>query len=275
MPKFGAIPPNFGLFAQFLLGLKAMKNELPDGATPSPVSATKASLWAAVLGNALIASIFTSTAYLVGVVFQQQYMKTLKFNYELYPKSSAEYFLYSFIAFFQMFPAWLTAASNGFKIIVLVGAFAFFLVLVNYLGNRLGESKWMKRRQEKLSGNAKLRILGPFLYVPALTITTIFYVPLFFAVIMVIPVAIGEIMGKKQAEEDAAHYAKGCDIDPKEGYYCTLITESGKKVALGFIVDASSEYVAIVENGRSRSIPIKDKEFSQYVAGDTKSAESN
>jgi hypothetical protein len=37
----------------------------------------------------------------------------------------------------------------------------------------------------------------------------------------------------------------------------------------------TSEYVAIVENGRSRSIPVKDKEFSQYVAGDTKSAESN
>ncbi len=92
---------------------------------------------------------------------------------------------------------------------------------------------------------------------------------------MLIPVGIGEMMGKKQAREDAEHYAKGCDIDPKEGYYCTLITESGKKVALGFIVGATSEYVAIVENGRNRSIPIKDKEFSQYVAGDTKSAESN
>jgi hypothetical protein len=49
----------------------------------------------------------------------------------------------------------------------------------------------------------------------------------------------------------------------------------GKKVALGFIVDASSDYVAIIENGRSRSIPIKDKEFSQYVAEGTKSAASD
>jgi hypothetical protein len=92
---------------------------------------------------------------------------------------------------------------------------------------------------------------------------------------MVIPVAVGQAMGQKQARDDAAHYAKGCDIDPQEGYYCTLITESGKKVALGFIVDASSEYVAIIENGRSRSIPVKDKEFSQYVAGDTKPAGGN
>jgi hypothetical protein len=232
-------------------------------------------LWLVLLGNAVVASAFTSTAYLVGVVFQQQYMKALKFNFELYPKNSSEYFLYSFIAFFQMFPAWLTAVSNGFKIIFIVALFAFFLVLLNYLGDKLGKTAWIKRRQERLGKNTKLKALGPFLYIPILSVTMIFYVPLLLAIIMVIPVAIGEKMGQKQAREDAAHYAKGCDIDPKEGYYCTLITESGKKVALGFVVDASSEYVAIIENGRSRSIPIKDKEFSQYVAEGTKSTGSN
>lgn len=52
-----------------------------------------------MLGNAIVGSIFTATAYLIGVVFQQQYMKALKFNYELYTKSSTGYFLYSFTAF--------------------------------------------------------------------------------------------------------------------------------------------------------------------------------
>jgi hypothetical protein len=52
---------------------------------------------------------------------------------------------------------------------------------------------------------------------------------------MVIPVAVGEKMGKKQAYEEAAQYTKGCDIYSKEGYYCTLITESGKKWRLGLL----------------------------------------
>lgn len=232
-------------------------------------------LGAVLLGNAIVASVFTSAAYLVGVVFQHQYMKALKFNVELYPKSSSEYFLYSFTAFFQMFPAWLTTVSNSFKIIIVVASFSFFLVLVNYFGDKISKTAWIKARQERLGENPKLKALGPFVYIPVLAVSMIFYVPLFLGLVMFVPVAVGEMMGKRQAHEEAAHYAKGCDADQKEGYYCTLITESGKKVALGFVVDASSEYVAIIENGRSRSIPIKDKEFSQYVAGDTKSTGSN
>ena len=70
-----------------------MNQEQPDSAMTPPTQVKKSDgFWLAVLGNAVIASIFTSTAYLVGVVFQQQHMSTLRFNYELYPKSAAQYF---------------------------------------------------------------------------------------------------------------------------------------------------------------------------------------
>lgn len=133
---------------------------------------------------------------------------------------------------------------------------------------------WVKKHQNGLSGNQKFKTLGPFIYIPILSVSLIFYIPLVFGLVMLVPVAVGETMGKKKALKDMANYTKGCEADLKEADYCTLITEDGKKIALGFVVDASSEYVAVVENGISRSIPIKDKEFSQYVAKIAKSKES-
>lgn len=71
-----------------------MDKEPQPSTTSQPATPTKEkSAGLALLGNALVASIFTSTAYLVGVVFHQQYMKALKFNFELYPKNASEYFM--------------------------------------------------------------------------------------------------------------------------------------------------------------------------------------
>ena len=152
-----------------------MNIEPPDGSKMS--DAKNSGLWPAVLGNAVIASMFISMAYLIGVVFQQQYMKALKFNYELYPKSSAEYFLYSFIAVFQMLTAWLTAANDSFKILFFIAACSFFLLLINYFGKKLAENKWIKTHQQNLQKNTKLRTIVPFLYIPNKLVRTLHITP--------------------------------------------------------------------------------------------------
>jgi hypothetical protein len=98
MPKIGVFPPIFGASSPFF-HLFELKNNSP---------------WLAVLGNAIVGSIFTATAYLIGVVFQQQYMKALKFNYELILRVRRDiFFIHSRRS--QMFPTWLAAARDSLR----------------------------------------------------------------------------------------------------------------------------------------------------------------
>jgi hypothetical protein len=53
-------------------------------------------------------------------------------------------------------------------------------------------------RRKIARGGEKLKAFAPFLYSPVLALAVALYIPFFFSVIMVIPVAVGQAMGKNK-----------------------------------------------------------------------------
>jgi len=216
------------------------------------------------LSHAIVLSILTPTAYLTGVAFHQAYMQTLKINYELYPKSSADYFLYAFNALFKLVPEWLQIAGTDLRVVGVVLYVSLVIGLINKGGSLLDNSPWMKRHREKAKTSKAFRLFGEIMLVPVIGLMVIYYIPILLVILMITPVLVGEVGGQKVANADKAGFEGGCAHPKRKSAFCTQMLEAGKPVAIGFVIDASDKFVAMIDNGVARSIPIKDREFSEF-----------
>lgn len=216
------------------------------------------------LSHAVVLSILTPTAYLTGLVFHQVYMHTLRINYELYPKSSADYFLYAFKSLFELLPAWLQIAGTDLRVVGVVLFVSVAIGLINKGGSLLDNSQWMKRHREKAKTSKAFSLFGEIMLVPIIGLTVIYYIPILLVILMITPVLVGEAAGHKVAIADKAGFEGGCAHPKSKSAFCTQVLEAGKPVALGFVIDVSDKFVAVIDNGVARSIPIKDKEFLEF-----------
>lgn len=213
--------------------------------------------------SAIFVSILTYTAYLIGMIYYQEYMNSMHFNYQIFPKNSTDYFIYCYNALINLFPTWLVAEISGIRIVVVIVSLCVLLGAVNLGGKLISESKWMIHHQKGIGQNKRIRLAGHFFLPPFLALVFLYYTPIFLSIVLFVPVLIGGQMGRKVAAEDIKKYERGCDVKKNAGIYCTEVIEAGKKISVGFVIDASDKYIAILDGGRARTIPISGKEFSE------------
>ncbi|WP_211468366.1 hypothetical protein [Collimonas silvisoli] len=220
------------------------------------------------LNQAFILAILTPTAYLIGVAFYQSYMRTLRVAFELYPKTSTDYFLYAFEALLEFFPSGLKSAGTDIRIIAAVFGVLVYIALMNigaaWLESWLDSSEWMKRRREKVKMSKSIGLLGDIFLMPTVVLMAIYYIPIFITLLMLIPVLVGQSAGRDVALRDKAGFEGGCTNPKDKKAFCTQVLDGGKPVAVGFVVEASEKFVALIADGVARSIPIKDKEFVEF-----------
>lgn len=215
-----------------------------------------------ILNNAFIATIATSAIYLIGITYYQTYSTILKIPYALHPKTTPDYFLYAFHAFMELFPAWLIESIKIKAVILILILFAIW-VITNMFLDWIDTSAWNKRAKTRIP-SAGLRRIGKAALIPSVILAIFFYAPLFCVIVMLLPVSIGEGMGRKAAERDLKITKHNCATIEKSYAYCSTIIQGDKEIATGYIMDASDKYVTIIEDGKTRSIPLEGKEIRQY-----------
>jgi hypothetical protein len=182
-------------------------------------------------------------------------------NYELYPKSATDYFVYAVMAALEALPAWFQKLNSSWQLIFSIVVPVLFLAVCQYAGKRLDQSEWGKRHNARVKASLKIQAFGSAMEWPIIIFAAIFCLPLVTALILVAPVAVGQSAGREVGLRDKAAYAKGC-ADAPRGYFCVTVNEGGTRLAGGFLVDASPDYLAIADADRSLSIPRAGKSLS-------------
>ncbi|MDN2709920.1 hypothetical protein O0880_10895 [Janthinobacterium sp. SUN118] len=218
--------------------------------------------------NGAVALAFTTTAlysaiYLVGVAYYQTYMAKLGLSHYFFKKGTEDNLLYSYMAFREFFMMILNVLSNDpLAIFVIASTILFFYLLsLSRLPSSVPGSERARKIIEKMRSKWLVKFIAKILFFVGAGVSIVYYAAFAIFVVLLIPGAVGNSAGEHAARDDIKSLANGCQNAAKKGLYCHEITEGGKVIGNGYIVDASDEYVAIIENGKGRVILIKDKEF--------------
>ncbi|HEX7634847.1 MAG TPA: hypothetical protein VF427_06180, partial [Noviherbaspirillum sp.] len=138
-------------------------------------------------------------------------------------------------------------------------------ILIQIGGNALDNTERMKRARAKASQSKVFAVIGKLLFVPTISVAVIiYYIPIFLMFLLILPVALGEISANRTAKSDMARFEQGCKPIKRSSAFCTQIVENGKPIAQGFVIETSDKYVALVDHGRARVVPIKEREFLPF-----------
>ncbi|WP_292933156.1 hypothetical protein [Noviherbaspirillum sp.] len=213
---------------------------------------------------AIILSILTAAAYLTGIAFHQEYFTYFQVNHGFFPKSSSDYFLFAYRAILEILPAWLNFAGTDLRMVVILFFALVSTSIIIKIGGMLDNSERMKRVRARANKNKIFALIGELLLAPTIGFAAVYYIPIFIAILMIIPVGVGSFGGQKAAKADMERFEKGCQTSKGSDAFCTQIIDEENIIASGFIIDISDKYVALIENGNAKVVPIKEREFSSF-----------
>ena len=252
----------------------ASRNEQPVSSLPvevkhtmqaSEIKAPVAENFAVAIGvPALVGSVLTAAAYLTGVAFQQAYLTSFQVNYGLFVKGSSDYFLFAFQAILELLPTWFRIFGENFGFLGAIFGLLLLCVLVNMGGEMLDRSSRLKKMRIRIQSSKLLAVLGQLFLLPTLGLAVIYYIPLFLALLLILPVELGSYSGRRAAQADMERFEKGCKPIKNSSAFCTQIMENGNGIAYGFVIETSDKYVALNKDVKARVLPIKESEFMPF-----------
>jgi hypothetical protein len=235
------------------------QSEKPQASNPSNKSLPS---WLPL--STFLAALLTPAAYLTGVSFHQSYLETFQIPYGLFPKASSDYFLFAYRAVMEAMPAWMNFLAKEHWPAVLI-----FLVLL-YFSGFVKFARWIEKREfskrttERLRNNRAMKFISELLFVPAIGLAAIFYIPTATVILLVIPIYIGSTGGEKAAQSDLMRFQGGCSQPKDQKAFCTSIIDNGKPNGAGFVIDASEKYVALLDGEKLKVLKIDAIEFSSF-----------
>ncbi|MDN4035438.1 hypothetical protein [Massilia sp. YIM B02443] len=238
-----------------------MKFRRPQALQRHAVATPLPSPYARILNGTVFLSILTWAAYLVGVVYHQTLLDDLGIDSDIYPQDAARYFIFAFYAFFSSFISLLSPMLSDFTVAGVILLAWILIMVVVLLMVMLEERLWVKRIQAQVKNARRLRQISFSIALPIFGSLITFYTPILIAFFLILPVAVGQGAGKRDAKNYLKRIEKGCEVVSKQRFFCAEIMEDGKPIAFGLVIAATDKHVAIVEQNRSRSIPLEGKEL--------------
>lgn len=205
--------------------------------------------------------IFSGAAYLTGVAYHQAYLNAFRIPQNLIAKSTADYFLYAYMAVAESGMKFFTL--SGLASIIVISIFAvYFFQIFRWIDRKINQSSHIEWLRSRAQSNPVFRTAGKLVIVPTLVIA-FGYLALASFIAFIMPMMFGEIAGARRAAEDIAVFQQGCHKPRKDSRYCNELFENGgaAPVASGFVIDSSEKYIAIYESGTIRTYPVEGKRF--------------
>lgn len=200
----------------------------------------------------------TGTAYLVGVEYHRTYLDWLHVPKLLIAKSATDYFLYAHSAFASSL---LRMLGSTALLIASVGLYSAIWRLANRLALKVEKSERASRLQTRMRNSPRAHLFSDVILLPILFAGLSYFAVIGLLFALLLPAYIGEAAGKHQAEQDLIAFNLGCKKAEGTYRFCSEIRDGESVLARGFIIDSSEKYVAIYENGTTRTIPLDGKYF--------------
>lgn len=219
----------------------------------------------ALINGTIVITALTWTSYLVGVVYHQSLLSELGISAELYPQEASEYFIYAFYACFSTLSAVLPPMLSDVTVAVVIFLMWVLVTAIGLTVVALEKHRWVTSIQSKFIDSPQLRKVSSTFFIPMVGLILTFYVPLLFALILTMPLILGQTAAKREAKSYLTKISRGCENLLRENPYpCIEVTEAGKQVSVGILVSASEKYVGILEKTGSRSILLDGRELSTH-----------
>ena len=230
-----------------------------------PISLGRRPSLLALVQGTIPFAVASGAVYLVGFVYHTTRLHTVGINPELYPKETADLFVLAYYAWLTLVAAALPFLSQEFVGIAAIAVFWIGITTLAVVWNYVERFGWAMHLRNLILPTDRWRRAAKVAAIPVMGALLTFYIPVFALVIYAIPVFIGEAAGRRDGQAYLKSAASRCQAPRTVTPSCTEISEGGKVVGYGFVIDASDSYIALVESGRGRSIKREGKEFSTRV----------
>ena len=202
--------------------------------------------------------ILTGTAYLVGVEYHRTYLDLLHVPKSLIAKNATDYFLYAHSAFTSSL---LVMLSSTALLIVSVAMYAAIWREANRVVLKFEKSERAVQLQTRMKSSPRAHLFSDVVLLPILFSLLAYFSVIGLLFALVLPAYIGEAAGKLQAEKDLSAFNLGCKKAQGTYRFCSEIREGDSVLARGFIIDSSEKYVAVYDEGTTRTLPVEGKHF--------------
>lgn len=233
-------------------------------AQTSGPAATGASTLVTFFNGTVLLTILTWTAYLIGFVYHETYLARLGITPELYPKGAETYFIYAFYACHVLLSKLLPFLTNEAVVFVGIFLFCLFICIVNAFFKHLERSNWAAKVRQRLEHRSRVRATFVSVTISMLASFLTFYVPLTFMFATSFPILIGASAAGYEADNILEKTAKGCVPYANERFGCAEITDKGNVIAKGIVIEASGNYIALIDGSNSRSIRLEGREIVRH-----------
>lgn len=220
-------------------------------------------IWPLMLGIAL--PIFSGAAYLTGITYHQTYLNAFRIPLNLLTKTTADYFLYAYMAVTEAGLKLLGVSGLIMMVAIMLGAYLW--QIFSWIDRKVMQSGHRQWVRSKVQSKPLLRFLGKAMMVPSIVLA-LGYIGLLFFMLFLAPMMFGHTAGAQRADDDIAIFERGCEKVRRGGPDCNEIFEDGNPVpvARGFIIDSSEKYIAIYDGGTVRTLPVEGKSFVASVS---------
>lgn len=226
------------------------------------------------------AFVLVGADYVCGYLYRDAYFSRFHLDIGLFSKSTAEYFLYGGYAAFLAASALLGIKSiSAWQILLMICIAA--VALGTYLALVALVVEWLSTARKRVPRvNAAARRFSAFLreklakrsatkvgITGAGAVLLAFYLLisscLFIVFTYTIPNVIANAAADRQYETDRARFANGCE-DSGAALFCFAVLEAnGSKIAQGFLIETTTDYVALSDDGRTRVISLQGRQLVQ------------
>lgn len=205
-----------------------------------------------------------SAIYLTGVSYQQVWANHFGVGSGFFEKSTTDYFLYAYAALIKICSNWFNVLTDPWVVLSTLGLAALFIIEIALLA-------WLPRA--KIFQNAgtiinKNKFLSPPLAILALSsgITlTLLLLPLAANLFLIIPAYTGYKAAQLEIERNTPLFALGCEKVESRQDYCVRLLDGDIEIARGFVIDSSSERIALYLNGKTTILPLKDYRIETLI----------
>ncbi|WP_137886641.1 hypothetical protein [Pseudomonas sp. 2FE] len=205
-----------------------------------------------------------SAIYLIGVVYHQTWVTHFSVGASFFEKSTTDYFIYAYTALIHICGNWLNVLADPWIVLSTLGTVAFLVAEIVLL-------IWLSRPNNTPSANSifsKNKKLGILIAITALStsITLILLLlPAAANLFLITPAYTGYKAAQLSIEKNMPTYSLGCEKVEKRQDYCVRLLDGDIEIARGFVIDSSSERIALYLDGKATILPLKDYRIETLI----------
>lgn len=205
-----------------------------------------------------------SAIYLTGVIYHQTLVANFSVGTGFFEKSTTDYFIYAYTALIQVCSNWLNVLTDPWIVLSTLGTVAFLVVEIMLLA-------WISRPNRKKTTNGAVRKNKKLNLLMAITtlstsITLILLaLPVAANLFLITPAYTGYKAAQLSIEKSTPVFSLGCEKVEKRQDYCVRLMDGDIEIAKGFVIDSSSERIALYLDGKATILPLKNYRIETLI----------